>query len=194
MAILLTPAELVALTDRARGRDQVEWLRARGWAFSIGVSGRPKVDIEEYRRQQGMSPTELPGETAPRTPSRLMDLTRGPVRLTYSRDAAPPSLWAPPEIKLLTLEELRALPYVGRGSRGAGVYFLWQHRTIVYIGCSARVRARVGMHASRPLFKFNRATYMLIAWPWNMALEALYIRAYRPPANSTYVPPAGKEE
>lgn len=48
--MLLTPKELHELTDCARKADQVEWLRARGWVFDLGATGRPKVDRVEYER------------------------------------------------------------------------------------------------------------------------------------------------
>lgn len=48
--MLLTPEELHQLTDCARPSAQIEWLRARSWVFDVGVTGRPKVDREEYER------------------------------------------------------------------------------------------------------------------------------------------------
>lgn len=48
--MLLTPKDLRDLTDCARKSDQVEWLRARGWVFEVSDTGRPKVDIDEYKR------------------------------------------------------------------------------------------------------------------------------------------------
>jgi uncharacterized protein DUF4224 len=48
--MLLTPEELHELTDCARKGDQIEWLRARSWVFEVGITGRPKVDSEEYER------------------------------------------------------------------------------------------------------------------------------------------------
>jgi hypothetical protein len=48
--MFLTPTELHELTDCARPSAQIEWLRARSWVFETGVTGRPKVDREEYER------------------------------------------------------------------------------------------------------------------------------------------------
>jgi hypothetical protein len=48
---LITHDELAELTDCKRAADQIAWLRARGWRFEIGVSGRPKVDRAEYDRR-----------------------------------------------------------------------------------------------------------------------------------------------
>jgi hypothetical protein len=74
--MLLTAEQLRELTDRARARDQVEWLRARGWAFSVGVSGRPKVDIEEYRKHMISGSA---GRT-PRTPQPDLSWFDGPTQ------------------------------------------------------------------------------------------------------------------
>lgn len=41
--MLLTAADLKALTDYSRPSDQVKWLKDHGWPFEIGSKGFPKV-------------------------------------------------------------------------------------------------------------------------------------------------------
>jgi hypothetical protein len=63
--MLLTPKELHELTDCARKDDQIEWLRARGWVFEIGTTGRPKVDSAEYERHMIGGKTKRSRPAAP---------------------------------------------------------------------------------------------------------------------------------
>lgn len=48
--MLVPPEDLRELTDRRTAAGQIEWLRERGWTFQVSAAGRPKVDVEEYRR------------------------------------------------------------------------------------------------------------------------------------------------
>lgn len=41
---------LQELADRKQASEVIEWLREHNWVFEVSFSGRPKVDIEEYRR------------------------------------------------------------------------------------------------------------------------------------------------
>lgn len=49
--MLLTPAELIDLTDRRRASAQIAWLRSHGWRFEVSAGGRPKVARAEYERR-----------------------------------------------------------------------------------------------------------------------------------------------
>lgn len=49
MSRYLTPAELHDLTDLEQPAAQVRWLKARGWRYDVGASGRPKVDRDYHR-------------------------------------------------------------------------------------------------------------------------------------------------
>lgn len=46
---LLAPSEIADLTDAARSREQIAWLRDRGWIYEVGRSGSPKV-LRAYMR------------------------------------------------------------------------------------------------------------------------------------------------
>ena len=37
--------------------------------------------------------------------------------------------------------------------------------------------------------RLRAATYMLVPWPWHLAIEALYIREYEPSRNAQHVDP-----
>lgn len=58
--MLLSPEELRELTDRRTSGGQIEWLRERGWTFQVSAAGRPKVDVEEYRRHMIGGPAASP--------------------------------------------------------------------------------------------------------------------------------------
>jgi hypothetical protein len=53
--ILLTPAELHALTGYSRGADQRRWLMKHGWTYVIGADGAPRVSRAHAERQLGGS-------------------------------------------------------------------------------------------------------------------------------------------
>ena len=64
--MLLTPAELRALTGRQHADAQARWLRREGWAFVLDADGRPKVAREEYDRHMlGGNVVRLPRERRP---------------------------------------------------------------------------------------------------------------------------------
>ena len=48
--MFLTPEDLYELTDLKRSAEQLCWLRERGYAHDIGVSGKPKVLRAEVER------------------------------------------------------------------------------------------------------------------------------------------------
>ncbi len=88
-----------------------------------------------------------------------------------------------PNIQILPVPVLRALmdPMVVTGS---GVYFLWLADDLIYIGQSECVAGRVSHHrqACQNVFSrsfyFDVATAMPVEWPYHLAVEAAYIRAY----------------
>lgn len=90
------------------------------------------------------------------------------------------SHWTPPFIELLPLSDLRLLPRVIPTEPVSGVYFLWDSDRLVYIGQSKNVAKRVATHKVRPPAKFGMATYLSIPYPWQLAVEALYIETYLP--------------
>ena len=51
--MILTPDELVDLTDRPHPKRQIEWLTRRGWVFEVGASGRPKVSRAYAEQRMG---------------------------------------------------------------------------------------------------------------------------------------------
>lgn len=79
----------------------------------------------------------------------------------------------------LTKERLREQPEVTSLTRNSGVYFLWDFTgQLVYIGQSKDVSMRVAMHRKRPPAPFDRATYIKVPHPWQLAFERLYIDRY----------------
>lgn len=60
MGLVLTTEELTDLTGYKAAKQQIEWLRARGWIFEINRVGRPKVDREYYRGKMGNVQAEAP--------------------------------------------------------------------------------------------------------------------------------------
>jgi hypothetical protein len=98
--------------------------------------------------------------------------------------------WNAPAISILTIPELLALPEIGSNARRAGVYFLFAGHLIQYIGSSHNVRTRVLSHDFPHGILFDKATYMPVQWPWQLAVEAMYIKHYKPSDNSNY---AGKD-
>lgn len=106
-----------------------------------------------------------------------------PITARVKKDA---DVWIPPELPLLTLDELLELSAIGGNARRPGVYFLFMREQLNYIGSSLNVRGRVCGHDLYREVEFNKATYLPIPWPWYLAVEALYIQRYRPGMNSTY--------
>lgn len=79
----------------------------------------------------------------------------------------------------LPLDRLRTLPEVTGMTRNSGVYFLWaEGGSLVYVGQSKDVAMRVAMHRRKPPAGFQRATYIKVAHPWQLAIERLYIDRY----------------
>jgi len=94
-----------------------------------------------------------------------------------------------PTVDLLKIEQLTALPdALCQCAKRSGVYFLWMAGDLLYVGSSENVRTRVLEHVrnfkSGKGFEFVRATCLWIDWPWHLAIEALYIRNYKPPRNT----------
>ena len=88
--------------------------------------------------------------------------------------------WRTPAIEILALDALRDLPVVQPASTLSGVYFLWNEDRLVYIGQSRNIARRLGYHTLKPPSPFQRATYLAIPHPWQLAVEQLYIDAYMP--------------
>ena len=55
MSLNLTPAELHDLTDYEVAAWQIKWLKARGWKYEVGASGRPKVSRAYYEQMMGVT-------------------------------------------------------------------------------------------------------------------------------------------
>ena len=51
--MFLTPDEIEELTGLKRGRDQLRWLRERGWPVEEDAKGRPKLLAEVVRARMG---------------------------------------------------------------------------------------------------------------------------------------------
>lgn len=94
--------------------------------------------------------------------------------------------WPAPTIEILSIPQLLSLPEIGGNARRAGIYFLFAGELIQYIGSSRDVRTRVLGHDFQHEILFDKATYMPVQWPWQLAVEALYISHYKPHGNSNY--------
>lgn len=49
--MILSPAELEALTGYVRPSAQARWLQRHGWRFTVNALGRPIVAIAEFNRR-----------------------------------------------------------------------------------------------------------------------------------------------
>jgi hypothetical protein len=94
--------------------------------------------------------------------------------------------WAGPDFKPLTLDEARALPVLDRSAIRAGVYFLFLANDLMYIGSSINVWQRVLTHDLYKTAIFDTARFLAVPWPWNIAVEALHIRALAPIENANW--------
>ena len=56
--MLLTPDEIIDLTDYQRPADQIRWLSSHGWHYEVGASGRPKVSRQYAETRMGLVHTE----------------------------------------------------------------------------------------------------------------------------------------
>jgi hypothetical protein len=119
-----------------------------------------------------------------REPEKMRGLRHS---ITISFEKLHRSIWVPPSVELLTAIQLADLAEVSHFACGAGVYFLWLEDSLVYIGSSANVNARVRNHELLGGIRFDRATFMRVEWPWQMAIELLYIDEYAPPKNRQHV-------
>lgn len=91
---------------------------------------------------------------------------------------------------VLPADMLRALPGEGEPPLEAGVYFLWRGPMLVYVGQSCCLQNRLTDHelardGVRPAKRipFSRRTWLTCRADQREKIEALYIRAYRPPYN-----------
>lgn len=97
-----------------------------------------------------------------------------------------------PEINIWPIEALQQLTD-GEEVKGPGVYFLWLGATLVYIGQSSDVRCRIEQHCINRtgvlgrvwgrVINFDRSTGIAVPWPYQLAVEAVYLRAYHTPEN-----------
>ena len=97
-----------------------------------------------------------------------------------------PVSWGAPAYVPMPLEQLRELPKVGRRSNVPGVYFLWYCKKLVYVGSSKHVLSRVSTHCKYAPVRFDAATFLAVDWPWQFAIEAIYIGHYGPAGNDTH--------
>jgi hypothetical protein len=59
--LLLTAAQVQALTDRTYPRYQIAWLTAHGWKFDVGADGRPKIATAYFEQRLGVKATPRKG-------------------------------------------------------------------------------------------------------------------------------------
>lgn len=98
----------------------------------------------------------------------------------WAKRQEPQKQW--PKIAILSLEALRALPALTAKDTGTGVYFLWDaNEDLAYIGQSRNVAKRIARHQVEPPVAFQTATLMEVPFPWQLAVEQLYIEAYGQP-------------
>jgi hypothetical protein len=127
-----------------------------GWRAQVYVQGiresklcRTRNDAQQWARAKE---TEL---------KERGDILVAPFQAQYE-PLARDRLWQQAEVTSLT--------------RNCGVYFLWSPLAeLVYIGQSRDVAKRVAMHKKNPPANFDRATYIRVPYPWQLAVERLYI-------------------
>lgn len=113
------------------------------------------------------------------------------MRLNEIKAEIAPDAWPAPTFTPLDVRSLSRLPKPDRAAKRPGVYFLFRGRpglaSLLYVGSSDDVDVRVRYHRSRKEIRFDLATWLSVAWPWHLAVEALYIRALSPPHNREYL-------
>ena len=95
--------------------------------------------------------------------------------------------WIPPNVALLSKLEIEKLPTPTERLTDSGVYFLWRGADLIYIGSSENVHVRVTAHLNGNETAFTSANFLAVQSPWHLALEALYIREYRPRLNRQFL-------
>lgn len=63
--LLLSEADLQALTGYARPGKQIDWLRREGFTFRVGADGHPRVDRAHYLKMMGVTDLAARRRTAP---------------------------------------------------------------------------------------------------------------------------------
>jgi hypothetical protein len=97
--------------------------------------------------------------------------------------------YVPAGHRLLSLKMLRRSRSIDeRAKNVAGVYFLWDDDRLAYVGSSVNVLARAMEHRKGHKINFNYATFLAVAFPWYLSVEAAYIVAYVPGANIAHSP------
>jgi hypothetical protein len=64
VSLILTPAELAALTDCTQSAAQIRWLEAHKWPFVVGNSGRPKVARSFFESTMGPRKVGVPAPSS----------------------------------------------------------------------------------------------------------------------------------
>lgn len=95
--------------------------------------------------------------------------------------------WTPPSVSLLSIAEIERLPTPTERLTASGIYFLWRGDDLIYIGSSENVHQRITGHINTGESEFTAATFLAVPSPWHLALEALYIRKFRPRLNKQFV-------
>ena len=65
-----------------------------------------------------------------------------------------------------------------------GIYFLFLHETLVYVGGSSNILFRIGQHIRNGDIHFDSFSYLPCALRKIAEIEDLYIKAYRPKHNT----------
>ena len=142
-----------------------------------------------------ITPRELPADPAlpPERTILSRPLFNGRGRIVHLReDKLVPPYWTPPDIDILSLENLRALTPVHDAVPICGVYFLWRDEKLIYVGSSNHIHSRIREHLKKPV-PHTHATYMAVPSPWHLAVEAIYIMAHQPELNTAWLPKSYKK-
>jgi hypothetical protein len=166
--MFLTSQEIERLTGKKRPSAQVRWLLDKGYRIEVNGLGKPVVHETEAENRGAFG-------------------RHGRASLNFQDGEIHDDAWNPPIVKLLTLPQIRALPRVDDRARRPGVYFLFIDEHVHYIGSSLNVRARATAHQEERRILFDKATYLATPWPWHLSIEAIYIRAYKPPFNRQFL-------
>jgi hypothetical protein len=181
--MFLTDEQIETMSGCRKGKHRASSLRR--WLTAHGYT----EDVDFFQRTDGWFDVKHPHVESRMTGLRKLQRQERARMVALARtgaEARSPD-WAPPAVEVLPLASLYELPEVDDSARCSGVYFLFHDRQLVYVGCAVNVRERVREHVAAFSGMFTQARFLSIPAPWHMAIEALYIRAYRPKANRHHV-------
>lgn len=102
------------------------------------------------------------------------------IRSKVMIEATGETVGVPPELRPIA----RALTMFIQPRGACGIYFLVRGATVVYVGQSVNIAARVGQHTDKP---HDRVFYLEVARPYLNRVENAFISLLRPQYNATSI-------